>query len=58
MFYKFMLLLSYFITYKLFVSFKGEIGDLRLVGNPQAFQGFCDYEDYPDEVSVSVKILI
>lgn len=53
-----MLLLSYFITYKLFVSFKGEIGDLRLVGNPQAFQGFCDYEDYPDEVSVSVKILI
>lgn len=53
-----MLLLSYFISYKLFVSLQGEIVELKLVGDTQAFQSFCDYEDYADEVSVSVKILI
>lgn len=50
--------LSYLIAYKLFVSLQGEIRELRLVGDPQAFQDFCDYDDYADEVSFSVIISI
>ncbi|MEQ2206874.1 hypothetical protein XENOCAPTIV_004055, partial [Xenoophorus captivus] len=32
-------------------KFEGEIAELKLVGDPQAFQHYCDYDGYPDEGS-------
>uniref|UniRef100_A0A3Q3KE47 Thrombospondin-like N-terminal domain-containing protein n=1 Tax=Monopterus albus TaxID=43700 RepID=A0A3Q3KE47_MONAL len=39
-------------------KFKGEIAELRLVGNPQAAERLCDDEDDSDAVSILVNILV
>lgn len=40
------------------MSLKGKIRRLVLVRDVQAFHHFCDYDDFTDEVSVSVMISI